>query len=63
MKKIVLFMLFACLLAVPVLFAQELPDVFPLFLAVLAERHEEVEILAMPDVEILTAPGFEDEAI
>jgi hypothetical protein len=42
---------------------QELPDVFPLFLAKLAQRHEDVKTLAMPNVEALTAPGFEDEAV
>jgi hypothetical protein len=47
----------------PALFAQELPNVFPLFLAKLAEWHEEIGTLAMPDVEIFTAPGFEDEAV
>jgi hypothetical protein len=42
---------------------QELPDVFPVFLAKLAQRHEDIKTIAMPDVEALTAPGFEDEAL
>jgi hypothetical protein len=55
--------LFAGLLAAPSVFAQELPNVFPLFLAKLVERHEEIGTLSMPAVETLTAPGFEDEAV
>jgi len=43
--------------------AQEIQNVFPLFLAKLTERNAELKSLAMPDVEILTAPGFEGEAV
>jgi hypothetical protein len=61
--------LFIVLLAVPALSAQERgeePDreeVFLYFLFVLAERYEEIATLAMPDFEILTIPGREDEAL
>ncbi|MDR0472975.1 MAG: hypothetical protein LBH43_04835 [Treponema sp.] len=34
-----------------------------MFLAKLAQRHEDIKTIAMPDVEALTAPGFEDEAL
>jgi hypothetical protein len=63
MKRKLLVLLFAGLLAVPAVFAQELPNVFPLFLAKLVERHEEIGTLSMPNVETLTAPGFEDDAV
>jgi len=63
MKRIMLILPLAVLLAVPALCAEEIPDVFPPFLSKLTERHEELKTLAMPDVEILTAPGFEGEAV
>ena len=61
--------LFIALLAVPALSAQEQEQgldkeqVFLYFLFVLAERYEELETMTMPDFEILTAPGREDEAL
>jgi hypothetical protein len=63
MKRKLLILLLAILLAAPALFSEELPNVFPLFLSKLIERHEELKTIAMPDVEVLTAPGFEDEAV
>jgi hypothetical protein len=63
MKRKLIVLLFAVLLASPAMFAQELPSVFPLFLAKLVERHEKIGTLSMPSVEILTAPGFENEAV
>jgi hypothetical protein len=57
--------LLIALAAVPSVSAQEdEPDyLFPAFLHHLAKRHEQLKNLAMPDVEIRTAPGFEDEAL
>ncbi|MDR2922067.1 MAG: hypothetical protein LBU85_01850 [Treponema sp.] len=57
------FVLVIIFLAAPALFPEELPNVFPLFLSKLVERHEELKNTAMPDVEILTASGFEGEAV
>jgi hypothetical protein len=42
---------------------QELPDVFPVFLTKLAQRHEDIKTITILDVEAHTAPGFEDEAL
>jgi len=44
-------------------FAEELQNVFPIFLSKLVDRHEEIGTLTMPNVEMLTAPGFENEAV
>jgi len=61
-KKAIIF-LTLIISASAALSAEELPDVFPLFLAKLTERHEELKEIAMPNVETLTAPGFEGEAV
>ena len=42
---------------------QEYEDIFHRFLFKLVERHEELKILPMPDVEIRTVPGIENEAL
>jgi hypothetical protein len=63
MKRKLLVLLFAALLVSPAMFAQELPNVFPLFLVKLVERHEIIGTLSMPSVEVLTAPGYENEAV
>ena len=65
-KKIINF--FICLLiaatAVPVLSAEEQEDrVFPVFLTGLVRKHDELKTLAMPEVEIHTAEGYENEAM
>ena len=51
------------LLAVSFLTAQEISNVFPLFLSKLVERHEELKTLAMPEVEMHTVPEEENEAV
>ena len=63
MKRKLLIVLFAYLLTVSFVFAEELQNVFPLFLSKLFDRHEEIATLTMPNVEMLTAPGFENEAV
>ena len=57
--------LLLALAAVPSLAAQEdEPDyLFPVFLHHLVKRHEQLKTLAMPDVEVRTAPGYDDEAV
>jgi len=64
MKKTILLtgLLFILLIA-PLLDAQEFDRVFPSFLFILVEKNGEMGNLAMPDVEILTIPGEENEAL
>ena len=60
-----LYPLLIALAAVPSLSAQEdeLDNLFPAFLLHLTKRHEQLKTLAMPDVEVRTAPGRDDEAL
>ena len=60
-KLFILILLFTILTASP-LFAKEPEDIFPYFLFMLVERHEEIETLAMPNVEFLVVPGMDDAA-
>ena len=64
-KKAKLFLLglLITVLASPVLYADEPDRVFPVFLTGLVRRHDELKTLTMPEVEIHTAEGYEDEAI
>jgi len=70
MKRLVctlLAVLFVAVLAVPALSAQEeeldKEQVFLYFLLVLADRNKEIGTMGMPDYEVLTVPGREDEAL
>ena len=63
MKRITVILLLASILSVPALFAEVPENAFPMFLFMLAGRHETINSLPMPDVETRTAPGFEDEAV
>ena len=68
MKKIKITLLLASILlsatlTAPALFAEVPENAFDIFLFVLAERHEEIHNLRMPEVETRTAPGFENEAV
>ena len=51
--------------AIPYLSAQEdeSDKLFPAFLHHLVKRHGELKTLAMPGVEVHTAPGYDDEAL
>ncbi|MDR2701175.1 MAG: hypothetical protein LBB72_01930 [Spirochaetaceae bacterium] len=63
MKKIALILLIAGLLTAPALFAQDFEEVFPVFLSGLVRRNENLKTLAMPDVETLTVPEMEGQAL
>jgi hypothetical protein len=64
MSKTVLVALMAVAVCVGVWGQEDEPDyLFPAFLHHLVKRHEQLKPLAMPDVEIRTAPGYDDEAV
>jgi hypothetical protein len=70
MKRKLIFTALLCvtmfaLAAVPSLPAQEdgTDYLFPAFLYHLVKRHEQLKTLAMPDVEVRTVPGIDDEAV
>ena len=63
MKRMVLFLLFAGLFTGKAVFAQSFQDIYNVFLLKLVERHEELGTLTMPEVEIKTVPGYDDEAV
>jgi len=63
MKREMLILPLAIMLTVTTLSAQELQNVFLPFLAKLTERNEELKPVKMPDVEMLTAPDFEGDAL
>jgi len=64
MKKTVLILLAAFAVCGGALGQEdELDKLFPVFLHHLVKRHEQLKTLAMPDVEVRTAPGYDDEAV
>lgn len=65
MKKHISITVVLCvLLALPVeLGAQAFEKIFPSFLAGLVHRNKEVETLAMPEVEIMTVPEIDNQAL
>jgi hypothetical protein len=63
MKKIALILLLVNMAALPALFAQDFEEVFPVFLSGLVRRNENLKTLAMPNVEILTVPEIDSQAL
>jgi len=63
MKKIAIMLLLAGFTVVPVLFAQDFEEVFPVFLSGLVKRNENLKTLSMPDVEILKVPEIDNKAL
>ena len=62
MKKLFLLILLFTILTASPLFSKEPENIFPYFLFMLVERHEEIETLAMPEVEFLAVPGMNEAA-
>jgi hypothetical protein len=63
MKKTVLILFLAGLLAAPALFSQDFEEVFPVFLSGLVRRNENLKTLLMPGVDILTVPEIDSQAL
>jgi len=61
--KTILLGLLITINAAPFLSADDKDKVFTVFLTGLTRRHEALNTLAMPKVEVHTAEGFEDEAV
>jgi len=60
MKKLFLITLLLTILLASPLFTEEPGNIFPYFLFILVDRHEEVKTLAMPEVEFLLVPGMNE---
>jgi hypothetical protein len=63
MKRKLLILLCMILPAVHALSEQNFEEVFPVFLAGLTKRNEELKTLTMPDVEIVTIPKIDSQAL
>jgi hypothetical protein len=63
MKKTVLIILLGGMVTASALFAQDYEKTFSVFLAGLVNRNENLKTLAMPDVEIMTVPEIDSQAL
>jgi len=61
-KKTVIILILINILTASNLYAEEPSDIFLYFLFALAERHQELQTLTMPEVEFLTVPGMDEAA-